>query len=70
MGGGNGISAYDKAKVSVNCDNITLREAFRCNGNDVNITNPSANNSRLISVKNPTKVTDIAYKVTSSKPFT
>ncbi|VDG81410.1 gliding motility-associated C-terminal domain [Capnocytophaga ochracea] len=69
MGGGNGISAYDRAKVSVNCDNITLREAFRCNGNDVNVTNPSAN-SRLISVKNPTKVTDIAYKVTSSKPFT
>ena len=69
MGGGNGSSAYDKAKVSVNCDNITLREAFRCNGNDVNVTNSSAN-SRLISVKNPTKVTDIAYKVTSSKPFT
>ena len=69
MGGGNGISAYDKAKVSVNCDNITLREAFRCNGSSVDVTNPSAN-SRLISVSNPTKVTDIAYKVTSSKPFT
>ena len=69
MGGGNGISAYDRAKVSVDCGDITLREAFRCNGNDVNVTNPSAN-SRLISVKNPTKVTDIAYKVTSSKPFT
>ena len=69
MGGGNGISAYDKAKVSVNCDNITLREAFRCNGSSVDVDNPSAN-SRLISVSNPTKVTDIAYKVTSSKPFT
>ena len=69
MGGGNGISAYDRAKVSVNCDNITLREAFRCNGNTVNVTNPSAN-SRLISVSNPTKVTDIAYKITSNKPFT
>jgi len=69
MGGGNGISAYDKAKVSVNCDNITLREAFRCNGSSVDVTNSSAN-SRLISVSNPTKVTDIAYKVTSSKPFT
>ncbi|NWO28653.1 beta strand repeat-containing protein [Capnocytophaga sp. oral taxon 903] len=69
MGGGNGISAYDRAKVSVDCGDITLREAFRCNGNDVNVTNSSAN-SRLISVKNPTKVTDIAYKVTSSKPFT
>ena len=69
MGGGNGISAYDRAKVSVDCGDITLREAFRCNGNDVNVTNSGAN-SRLISVKNPTKVTDIAYKVTSSKPFT